>query len=193
MTNTLRGSPAVRELVAEHAYIRSEEPFTLSSGAVTHDYIDAKQVLMINEYQAEVGRAMAAVISERGIAYDSVGGLELGAIYVAQALLVHEWAANRGRTQSFVVRKKPKIHGTGLQIEGPSLADRDVIVVDDVVTTGDSLLRAVDAVTAEGARVVLAITVVDRGDIAGSKIELLGVPYHPLTTYRDYGIAPIVL
>lgn len=191
MTETLRGSGVVRSLVAQYAYTRRTEPFTLSSGATSYDYIDAKQILLVNEFQAAIGEEMAKAIAQHNVTYDAVGGLELGAIYVAQALLVHEWLDRSTRSSSFVVRKKAKSHGKGLRIEGPSVEGQTVIVVDDVVTTGDSIIKAVDAVRADGAHVALAITLVDRADIATGRLVDLGVPYHPLTTYRDYGIDPI--
>lgn len=192
MTDTLRGSRIVRSLVAEYAYTRRTEPFTLSSGVQSYDYIDGKQILLVNEFQREIGREMARAIEDQGVAFSAVGGLELGAIYVAQALLVHELIERSRRLASFVVRKKAKPHGKGLKIEGPSVAGQSVIVVDDVVTTGDSILRAIDAIRAEGAEVVFAITLVDRGDAAADRLSDLGVPYHALTTYRDFGIDPIV-
>jgi orotate phosphoribosyltransferase len=192
MSDTLRGSSIVRSLVAEYAYARRTEPFTLSSGVTSYDYIDGKQILLVNELQEQVGGEMVRAIEDRQVEYSAVGGLELGAIYVAQALLVHEWIKRSRRLASFVVRKKAKAHGKGLKIEGPSVTGQCVVVVDDVVTTGDSIIRAVDAVRNEGADVVLTITLVDRGDIAGSRLADLGVPYHALTTYRDYGIDPVV-
>jgi orotate phosphoribosyltransferase len=190
MSLTLRGSTVVRSLVADYAYTRRPEPFTLSSGARSFDYIDAKKILLVNEFQAQIGAEMAKAIGERE--YVAVGGLELGAIYVAEALLTHMWAVERRVTRSFVVRKKEKRHGKGLRIEGPSVEDQPVIVVDDVVTTGDSILHAVAAVRDQGAHVVQAITLVDRGDIASARLAELGIPYHALTTYRDYGIEPIL-
>jgi orotate phosphoribosyltransferase len=192
MTETLRGSPVVRALVAQYAYTRRAEPFTLASGAKSFDYVDAKQILLVNEFQSQIGAEMAQVISDHGVTYDSIGGLELGAIYVAQALLLHEWAVSSVRVSSFVVRKKAKAHGKGLVIEGPSVEGQLVVVVDDVVTTGDSIIKAIDAVKNEGGTVALAITLVDRGDSAAVKIANLDVPYHPLTTYRDYGMEPVL-
>jgi orotate phosphoribosyltransferase len=193
MTETLRGSSVVRSLVAQYAYTRQTTLLTLSSGATSYDYIDGKQILLVNEFQAPIGREIARVIAERGVTYAGVGGLELGAIYVAQALLMHEWIERKERLASFVVRKKQKKHGKGLKIEGPSVEGLPLVVVDDVVTTGDSIIKAVDAVRAEGAEIVLAVTLVDRGDIASGRLKEIGVPYHPLTTYRDYGIDPVIV
>jgi orotate phosphoribosyltransferase len=191
MTETVRGSAVVRSLVATHAYSRQTEPYTLSSGVTSYDYIDAKQILLVNEFQAQIGAEMARVIDEHDVSYAAVGGLELGAIYVAQALLVHEWLVSSERASSFVVRKKAKKHGKGLKIEGPSVKGESVVVVDDVVTTGESIIRAVDALRDEGADVALAITLVDRGDTAAELLSAIEIPYHPLTTYRDYGIEPV--
>jgi orotate phosphoribosyltransferase len=191
MTQTLRRSGVVRSLVAQYAYTRRPEAFTLSSGVTSYDYIDAKQILLVNEFQAAIGAEIARAIEDYGVRYAAVGGLELGAIYVAQALLLHEWLETKTRSASFVVRKRAKKHGKGLRIEGPSVTGQEVIVVDDVVTTGDSIIKAVEAVQNEGATVALAVTLVDRGDWASERLAELEVPYHPLTTYRDYGIQPI--
>ncbi len=191
MTETLRGSSVVRALVAQYAYTRRTEPFTLSSGVVSYDYVDAKQILLVNEFQAQVGAEMARVITDRDISYSSVGGLELGAIYVAQALLLHEWSRSDRRASSFVVRKNEKSHGKGLKIEGPGLEGQSVVIVDDIVTTGRSIIQAIEAVQAAGGEVSLAITLVDRGESAKNKLDPYDFEYCPLTTYRDYGLEPV--
>lgn len=184
-------SDVVCSLVARYAYTRRTEPFTLSSGLTSHDYIDAKQILLVNEFQEQIGVAIAGAIEDRGVTYSAVGGPELGAVYVAQALLMYEWMVHSKSLASFVVRKEMKPHGKGLRIDGPSVSGQSVVVVDDVVTTGDSLIRAIEAVRENEGEIVLAITLVDRGDIASHKLSTLGVTYHPLTTYRDYGIEPV--
>ena len=88
----------------------------------------------------------------------------------------------------FVVRKEVKQHGTMKAIEGPLPAPCNVVIVDDVVTTGGSILKAIDAVEAQGCKVLLAITVLDRNAGATEALAARGIPYRPLATLEDLGI-----
>jgi orotate phosphoribosyltransferase len=88
-----------------------------------------------------------------------------------------------------VVRKEAKAHGMQRQIEGPDVAGRRVVVVEDTTTTGGSPIAAIEAVRAAGGEVVAVATIVDRATGAGEKIEALGIPYHPLFTLADVGLA----
>ncbi len=188
--NTIQSAGAVRKLIAEHSLRRSTRPLTLSSGFESYDYIDAKQIMLVNSHQYVIGEAIAQVLEEFRTPCDSIGGLELGAIFVAQSLLVFDQTRGISR-DSFVVRKQPKSHGKGLLVEGPAIENRQVVVVDDVVTTGESMMVAVDSARASGADVVLALTLVDRGEIARRRFESEGIRYHALTTYQDYAIDPV--
>src|SRR5699024_6012153 len=100
-------------------------------------------------------------------AFDAVGGLTLGADPVALAML---HAPGRS-LDAFVVRKTAKDHGTGKRIEGPPVAGRRVLAVEDTSTTGGSVLQAVDALTEAGATVVGVATVIDRGTGAAEAIR----------------------
>ncbi|HWC10306.1 MAG TPA: phosphoribosyltransferase family protein, partial [Acidimicrobiales bacterium] len=92
----------------------------------------------------------------------------------------------------FSVRKEAKGHGRRRAVEGAELrAGVAVLLVEDVVTTGRSMLQALDAVEATGATVVLAVTLLDRGDVAGRSLAERDVSYAPLATYRDLGIDPV--
>lgn len=176
----------VLEVIRSQGYVRREEAFQLSSGDWSHDYVDGKRALAAGAELRLAAEAVVAQAEERGIAFDAVGGLTMGADPLGHAVAVVSGA------RWFSVRKEAKAHGRQKLIEGAELGpSTPVVVVEDVVTTGRSMLQALDAVEATGARVVLAVTLLDRGDAAGLALAGRGVVYAPLATYRDLGIAPI--
>jgi orotate phosphoribosyltransferase len=115
--------------------------------------------------------------------YAAAGGLTLGADPVGTAIL----HASGGAVDSFVVRKAEKKHGMQQRVEGPSVAGRRVLVVEDVSTTGGSPLTAVEALREAGAEVVGVAVVVDRG--ARAAIEEAGLQYRPAYTLADLGLS----
>ncbi|HYX44050.1 MAG TPA: orotate phosphoribosyltransferase [Acidimicrobiales bacterium] len=176
----------VLEVVRRLGYVRRDEAFRLSSGGWSHDYVDGKRALAGGAELRLGAEAVVATAAERGIAFEAVGGLTMGADPLAHAVAVVSG------TRWFSVRKEAKSHGRQRAIEGAELADGvSVLLVEDVVTTGRSVLEALDAVEATGATVVLAVTLLDRGDRAGPALATRGVPYAPLATYRDLGIDPV--
>ena len=173
-------------IVREHAYLRLPEPVRLASGELSEHFVDAKKGLCQGRDLRAVCEAMVAIAAERGIEFDAVGGLTLGADQFAHGVAL---VADR---RWFVIRKEPKGRGTNRLVEGAPLGPGvRVLLVDDVVTTGGSIQKAYDAVVAEGAEVVLAATLLDRGDVAGRWFAARGVPYEPLLTYRDLDIPPV--
>ncbi len=174
------------EVIRAKGYERRPEPFQLSSGQWSHDYVDAKRAVAAGDDLVLAARALVALAAERGAAFDAVGGLTMGADAFAHAV-----AATTG-TRWFSVRKEAKRHGKQRLIEGAELrAGERVLVVDDVVTTGASIGKAVDAVAEAGGRVTLATTLLDRGEATARLMAVRGVPYEPLLTYRDLGIDPV--
>ncbi len=158
-------------------------PVTLSSGQRADWYIDLRRVLLHGPAARLAGRVMLDLTS--GLSYAAVGGLTLGADPVAAAMM--HAAAERGTPlDAFVVRKAGKEHGLRRRIEGPDVAGRAVLAVEDTSTTGASVLAAVDALTQAGARVVGVAVVVDRG--ARAAVEARGLPYLAAFGLADLGI-----
>jgi orotate phosphoribosyltransferase len=171
-------------IVRARGLLRLPEPVTLASGQLSRDFIDGKAALGRGEDLEVACRALLELVD--GIDFEAIGGLTMGADQFAHvvAVLAHrEW---------FVVRKEPKGRGTNQLVEGTKIRPNlRALLVDDVVTTGGSIQKAYDSVVGLGAQVVGAVTLVDRGDVAGSFFADKGVPYFPLVTYRDLGIEPI--
>jgi orotate phosphoribosyltransferase len=155
--------------------------FELSSGQHAHYYVDAKRAVLTPEGSALVGRLTAAEAWRLGAT--SIAGLTMGADPVACA------AQGAGANVNvFFVRKEKKAHGLQQWIEGPELSKPErCLVVDDVVTTGGSVVLAIKRLKDAGVEVVGVLTIVDR--LAGARAAIDdatgGVPYRPLTTIDD--------
>jgi orotate phosphoribosyltransferase len=170
------------EMIKELAVVHG--PVTLSSGQQANWYIDLRRVLLDGRAAPVAGRVMLDVTS--GLRYDAVGGLTLGADPVAAAML-HAAAAGGRKLDAFVVRKTEKAHGLQRRIEGPDVAGRRVLAVEDTSTTGGSVLTAVDALQAAGAEVVGVAVVVERG--ARARITERGLTYLPAFELADLGLS----
>ncbi len=134
--------------------------FVLSSGQRADWYVDLRRILLDGRLAPLAGRVMLDLTWD--LAYDAVGGLTMGADPVATAIM-HAAASQGTPVDAFVVRKKEKEHGTQRRIEGPDVAGRRVLAVEDTSTTGASPLTAVDALREAGAEVVGVAVLVDRG------------------------------
>lgn len=178
--------PQVVALVRSYGYERRPEPFRLSGGQLSHDYIDGKFAVSTGPRLTLVSNAAVELAKSCSIGFDAVGGLTMGA-----DALAHGISMVAGCTW-FSVRKEPKSHGREQWIEGGRLSSKmRVLLVDDVVTTGTSIMTAYERVVATGARVVGVITLMDRGDSGAAHFEKLGVPYAALVTYGDLDIEPV--
>lgn len=149
--------------------------FTLASGARSDYYVDARRTTMTAEGQALVGRVVLDAIERSGLAPTHVGGLTMGADPVAYAV-AHRSSLDGRPIDAFSVRKAPKEHGTGQQIEGGLPTDARCLMIEDSMTTGASTLRAVGLVRAHGASVVGALTLVNRSEGAAERYEEEGLP-----------------
>jgi orotate phosphoribosyltransferase len=159
---------------------------TLSSGREADYYVDLRLISLDGAAAPLVGDVMLDLTGD--LEYDAVGGLTLGADPVATAML--HAAAKRGRVlDAFVVRKAGKQHGLQRRIEGPDVAGRRVLAVEDTSTTGGSVLEAVTALREAGAEVVGVATIVDRDTGAKEKVEeSAGVPYRFAFGKTDLGL-----
>jgi orotate phosphoribosyltransferase len=159
---------------------------TLSSGREADYYVDLRRTTLSGGAGPLVGKVMLDLTKD--LDYDAVGGLTMGADPIATAML-HQAAAQGRLLDAFVVRKEAKAHGMQKQIEGPDIAGRRVLVVEDTSTTGGSPLAALAAVRAAGAIPVGVATIADRATGAGEKIEAEGVPYRFAFSLEDLGLA----
>jgi orotate phosphoribosyltransferase len=155
--------------------------FTLASGRQSTLYIDARLTAMAPEGQLLIGRLGLQLIRDAGWACDAVGGLTLGADPIAYAIC-HESATTPAPLRSFTVRKEPKAHGAGKQIEGPVAAGDRVVIVEDVITTGGSAARAIEVVRREGLTPVAVLALVDREEGGREHLETFGLPVRSLAT-----------
>ncbi len=164
-----------------------DEPFQLTSGAWSRDYIDGKRALASGADLELAARAAVEAVAQAGVGeFDAVGGLTMGADHLSHAI------AMVSGSRWFSVRKKAKEHGKGRAVEGAVLEPRmSVLLVDDVVTTGGSIQQAFEAVADTGVAVVAALTLVDRGEVATRFFAEQSVTYVPLATYRDLDIEPV--
>jgi orotate phosphoribosyltransferase len=163
--------------------------FTLSSGRKSSHYIDARRTTMSSAGLELIGPLALSVIRAAGWEIEAVGGLTLGADPVSYAIAVAS-TSDPPRLDAFTVRKEPKGHGRGQQIEGCFREGMRVVIVEDVVTTGGSALRAIDAVTRAGGEVRGVLAVVDREEGGRAAIEAAGHSVSVLVTLSDLGLPP---
>ena len=162
--------------------------FTLTSGKKATYYVDLRRVSLDHRVAPLIGQVMVELIADiPDVA--AVGGLTMGADPIAAAVL-HQGVAMGKSYDAFVVRKEPKDHGRGRQVEGPDLEGKRVIVLEDTSTTGGSPLKAIEALEKVGAEVVAVAVVVDRATGAKEIIEAAGYPYYAAIGLHDLGLAP---
>ncbi len=173
---------ALREQILAKALVHGR--VVLSSGREADYYVDLRRVTLDGQAAPLVGQVMLDLTAD--LSYDAVGGLTLGADPVATAML-HAAAVRGQRLDAFVVRKEEKAHGLQRRIEGPDVAGRRVLAVEDTSTTGGSVMTAVDALRAAGAEVVAVAVIVERG--AAPMIAAAGLPYRAAYQLADLGLA----
>jgi orotate phosphoribosyltransferase len=160
-----------------------DKPFVLSSGATSWEIFDAAKAICDADTLATVTESVLAAVP---VEFDAVAGPALGAGPVAYA------AGALAGKRSFLVRPEKKGHGAGGQFKGRFVPGDRILVVDDVVTTGGSLIRAMHAIQEEGGVIVAAATLIDRAESTATRIEEeFGIPYVALTDYNDFGIEPV--
>ena len=161
--------------------------FTLTSGKKATYYVDLRRVSLDHRVAPLIGQVMLDLIADVHDV-DAVGGMTMGADPIAAAVL-HQGAARGLAYDAFVVRKEPKDHGRGRQVEGPELEGKRVIVLEDTSTTGGSPLAAIEALKKVGAEIAAVAVVVDRNTGAREKIEAAGYPYLAAIGLDDLGLS----
>jgi orotate phosphoribosyltransferase len=168
-------------LFAEHAY--REGTFTLTSGATSNFYLDAKKVTYLPEGAALVGEAVLEIMREFDA--DAVGGLTMGADAIVMAAVCASIGSERP-VAGFIGRKEPKKHGTSKWVEGVDPRGKRVAIVDDVITSGKSVLQSVGQARDAGAEVVVIIGLIDREQGGGDAIRKeTGAEFRAVCTLGD--------
>ncbi|MDO4613013.1 MAG: orotate phosphoribosyltransferase [Actinomycetaceae bacterium] len=177
------------QLVKELAVVHGD--VTLASGKKSSFYVDMRRATLHHEAAPLIGHVMLDLLEEAGFApddIDAVGGLTMGADPVATAIL--HAAASRGLdVDAFVVRKEAKDHGMKRLVEGPDVAGKRVVVLEDTSTTGGSPLQAARTLEEAGATVVAVAVIVDRDTGARERIEEAGYPYFSALGLTDLGLS----
>jgi orotate phosphoribosyltransferase len=167
-----RAREALLEAILEHSFLRGR--FQLSSGAWSDFYLDLRRTTLDPAGLAAAVAVLYPRLREAGVV--AIGGPTLGADPLVAGLILE--AGRRGDPlQGFLVRSAAKDHGTGRMIEGHCPSGGRVAVIDDVVTKGGSILRAVEAVRGAGAQPVLALSIVDREEGGRASLESAGLPF----------------
>lgn len=170
-------------LVRERGYEHREEPFRLSSGGWSQDYVDCRHAVATGPALTLVAGALMDVVDAD---WQVIGGPTMGADPLAHAVAVLSGKA------WFSVRNAPKGHGRGSWVEGYRLGPGDrVLAVEDTVSTGRSLLEAVSRVRELGAEVVAATALLDRSPAVAARLADAGLAWMPLLTWDDLGIQPL--
>jgi len=171
---------ALKAVLKEKSFATGD--FTLASGKKSAYYIDCRLTTLDPKGATLIGRVLLRRIRDeaaaRGLAIDAVGGLTMGAdpIAVAIAMASYLEGGDAGTVQAFCVRKEPKGHGKGKQVEGNFAAGNTVVALDDVITTGGSTLQAIEAIEREGGKVAFVAVLVDRQEGGREAIEQRGYP-----------------
>ena len=176
---------AILKLIRERSLFFGD--FTLASGRKSNYYIDGKMTTLSAEGVARVGEYIFRLIDN--LRPDAIGGLALGAAPIVAAVAMASYHAGRP-IDAFIVRKDPKEHGTKKLIEGPLRGGSRVIIVDDVTTTGKSLLDAIKIVEEEGCNILKVVTILDRREGGGEKLRELGYDFVPILTISDLNLTP---
>jgi len=173
----------IAALVRDYGYEYRDPPFQLTSGGWSHDYVDGKHAVASGRALQLASQAIIDLIDEP---FDAVGGPTMGADALANGVLVLSGSG------WFSVRKEPKGHGRHSWVEGTRIGPGDrVLMVEDVSSTGASLLRAIDQILELGVTVVAATGLLDRSPEVAARFGARSIPWRPLVTWEDIGIAPL--
>lgn len=173
---------ALRDLIQRDALLTGH--FTLKSGAISSYYFDLRRVTLSAEGAVLIGRALAEQC--RTSAVDAIAGPATAAIPLISATLAVAAESGMADLRGGYVRSVAKEHGTGQRLEGPIRAGDRVLLVEDTVTSGGSLLDTADVLHAAGAAIVGAVWLVDRGVGGLDAVRAAGIPASALFTLTDF-------
>ena len=175
------------ELVRERSFLKSDEPvFRLASGEMSNVYFDLRLTTLSPEGQHLIGNFMFEKLEVAGLSPKAAGGLTMGAAPVACAL-AHVSHMKGRPIEALVIRKEPKEHGLGRQIEGNVEEGDDVVIIYDVLTTGGSTIKAINIARSYGLNVLAAVVVLDRCEQNGRSNVLDHCPMFSLLEMPDFG------
>lgn len=175
---------ALKEVVREKALEFGD--FTLASGKKASFYLDCRKVTLDSRGTRLVAQGILELIGDE--LPDAVGGMAIGADPITASILTEADAQGKS-IRGFIVRKEAKEHGKGNQVEGPVAAGDRVIIVEDVVTTGGSSLKAIEHVEAAGLKVERVIAIIDRLSGGRESFAAKGYELQTLLTIEDFGIS----
>jgi orotate phosphoribosyltransferase len=147
--------------------------FTLASGRKSNYYIDIKKAISDPVTLDLIARRIVGIITEKGICAEAIGGVAVGAVPLATAVSL------RSGLPLVIIRKSLKEYGTGGRFIG-DVQERSLLMVEDVTTTGSSVIEAIKALNEAGAKVDTVITIVDRDEGARAGLEAIGIQLLPL-------------
>lgn len=174
----------LKQILVDKSFKYSDEPtFPLVSGRLSQYYVDCKTTLSQPEAREAIGELAVELLGERD--FDAVGGMELGAYPVAIAVSDAFFRLKGKSLRVFVVRKEAKSHGLKKWIEGDVVAGDRALIVEDVVTSGGSTLRAVERSRESGLAVDTVLALIDREEGGRAALESTGVEYQGLVTLQD--------
>lgn len=178
------------KMIKERSFQYSSVPsFKLASGAVSNFYFNMKKTTQSPDGMYLVGKLVFEKIKELGFSPDGIGGLTMGADPIAYAVAMHSYMLKQP-IQAFVIRKEPKEYGLKLPIEGNVKAGDHVVIIDDVVTTGGSTIKALNTAKESGLIIDAVIVLVDRCEHNGRQnIEALGYTVHDILNINDFTIS----
>lgn len=176
-------------LLVQHSFQYSAEPvFTLASGRKSHYYINCKQTTFLSEAMPLLGQLfferIKAIEHKDGERIAAAGGLTLGADPIAYAVAYHS-ALQGTPIQAFSVRKEPKGHGAQKWVEGFEQQGARVAIIEDVVTTGASTLKAIDGALHAGFQIVKVLALVDRQEGGREELQKSGYELESIYTTED--------
>ena len=170
------------EIIKERSLVLGK--VTLSSGKESDHYFDMKTTML----HPEGSNLLCELILNRiaSLDVDYIGGLEMGAVPLIGPLAAISWQKGKP-IQGFFVRKEPKEHGTQKQIEAvDDLQGKNVVIIDDVTTTGQSAMKSIEILKNAGAKVVLVLSILDRQEGAAELYKAGGIPFQSLFTAEDF-------